>query len=157
MKSFKQHLNERTLMRTSARNWKEYHEIMDSEFVKPKIKLKKLPTKNVTKADLIYGIMIQAQLDSYMYSDLTLMPGATRVSNAWSKKTDKMRVAYAQENDMSTDMNGLAVSRMETQLTSKAIGGEEYMLDKKEWKNSKQKKDYDVWEAEQMKIYPEQF
>lgn len=153
----------------SARNWKEYHAAMDSEFVKPKIKLKKLPTKNVTKADLIYGIMIQAQLDSYRYSDLTLMPGATRASNGWSKKRDKMHVAYAQENDMSTDMNGLAVSNYSSALASKGrviqgyggkettFGGEKYMLDKKEWKNSKQKKDYDAWEAEQMKIYPEQF
>lgn len=167
MKSFKQHLNEN--YQTSARNWKEYHMIMDTDFVKPRIKLRKLPTKKVTEADLIYGQVIQYQLDGYRYSDLTLMPGATRKANAWFKKRDKMHVAYAQENDMSTDMNGLEVANLASAFTSKGrvmqgyggkettFGGEKYMLDKKEWKNSKQKKDYDAWLSEQEKIYPEQF
>ena len=165
MKSFKQHISEAM----SARNWKEYHTIHDTEFVKPKIKLKNLPTKNVTKADLVYGAMVQAQLEQYRYSDSTLMPGATRKSNAWDKKRDKMHVAYAQENDMSTSQNGLKVANYAAGLTTKGrvmqgyggkqttFGGEDYILDKPEWKNSKQKKDYDAWFSEQEKIYPEQF
>lgn len=166
MKSFKQHLNENSM---SARNWKEYHKIMDTDFVKPRVKLRKLPTKNVTKADLIYGEMISQQLDGYTYSDSLLMPAATRRSRAWFKKTQKMHVAYAQENDMSTSHNGLEVANLANAFTSKGVvkqgyggkettfGGEEYMLDKKEWTSSRQKKDYDVWLAEQEKIYPEHF
>ncbi len=83
MKSFKTHLNENSM---SARNWKEYHTVMDTEFVKPKIKLKKLPTKNVTKADLAYGMMVQGTLDMYRYTDLYLMPGVTRAANAGLRK-----------------------------------------------------------------------
>lgn len=153
----------------SARNWKEYHKMNGTDFVKPKIKLRKLPTKNVTKADLIYGQMIQFKLEAYRYSDSTLMPGATRKSNAWDKKRDKMHLAYAQENDMSTSQNGLQVANLASALTSKGrvmqgyggketiFGGEKYMLDKKEWTSSRQKKDYDAWLAEQKKIYPEHF
>ncbi len=167
MKSFKQHLNESSM---SARNWKEYHLMNGTDFVKPKVKLRKLPTKNVTKADLIYGQMIQAKLEAYRYSDSTLMPGATRKSNAWEKKRDKMHVAYAQENDMSTSHNGLDVANLATALTDNGVirrdfrgketrfgGSNEYMLNKKEWTSSRQKKDYEVWLAEQEKIYPEQF
>ena len=167
MKSFKQHLNENSM---SARNWKEYHKLNDTDFVKPRVKLRKLPTKNVTKADLIYGEMIQQQLDAYTYSDALLMPGAKRKANAWDKKRAKMNVAYAQENDMSTSHNGLDVANLATALTNNGVirrdfrgketrfgGSDEYMLNKKEWTSSRQKKDYDVWLAEQEKIYPEQF
>ncbi len=167
MKSFKQYLNEGRQL--SARNWKEYHAMLDTEFVKPKVKLKNLPTKNVTKADLIYGAMVQDILDGYKDSGSTLMPGVTRASNAWYRKRIKMHVAYAQENDMSAANGGLTVANYSHELTSKGrvmqgyggkemrIGGDKYMLDKKEWTSSKQKKDYDTWKAEQKKIYPEQF
>jgi len=37
------------------------------------------------------------------------------------------------------------------------FGGKDYILDKPEWKSSQQKKDFDAWQAEQEKIYPEQF
>ena len=165
MKNFKQHLAEAM----SARNWKEYHTIHDTEFVKPKIKLKNLPTKNVTKADLAYGAMVQGTLDSYRDGDSILMPGVTRAANAFDKKRGKMHMAYAQENDMSTAHTALSVSNYANELTTKGrvmqgyggkqmtIGGKDYILDKPEWKNSKQKKDYDAWFSEQEKIYPEQF
>jgi hypothetical protein len=165
MISFKQYISEAL----SARNWEEYHKLHDTEFVKPKIKLKKLPTKNVTKADLVYGMMVQATLDGYKYADLTLMPGVTRAANAWFKKRQKMHVAYAKENDMSTAHDALSVANYASALSSKGrvmqgyggkqmtIGGKDYILDKPEWKSSRQKKDYDAWRAEQEKIYPEQF
>jgi hypothetical protein len=146
MKSFKAYITEYT-----AKSWSKYHDIQGTDFVKPKVKVLKLPTKNVTDNDLIYAQLMLDTLESYAYADLTF-PGAMRKHNMWFTKYSNMAKVYGTENDAG---DHLSVMRKVNDMMSER--SKNYKLKGKEWKTSKQSKAWDTWQAEQEKIYPEQF
>jgi len=146
VKSFKQHLTEYT-----AKSWSKYHDAQGTDFVKPKVKVLKLPTKNVTDNDLVYAQLMSGTLESYAYADLAF-PGAMRKHNMWFTKYSNMAKVYGTENDAG---DHLSVMRKAAEMTSSRSSN--FKLNGKEWKASKQKKAWDTWLAEQKKIYPEQF
>ena len=143
---FKQYMTEYT-----AKSWSKYHDIQGTDFVKPKVKVLKLPTKNVTDNDLIYAQLMFDTLEGYQYADLAF-PGATKKTNAWFTKYSKMAKVYGEENDAG---DHLSVMRKVTEMMSER--SKNYKLKGKEWKTSKQSKAWDAWITEQRKIYPEQF
>lgn len=146
MISFKQYMTEYTV-----KSMAKYHEITDTKHVKPKVKVLKLPTKNVTDNDLIYAQFMYGTLESYQYAELAF-PGATRKTNTWFNKYSKIAKIYGEEND---EGDHLSVMRKVVEMMSPR--SKDYKLNGKEWKTSKQAKAWDAWETEQRKIYPEQW
>ena len=144
MKSFKQYMTEYTV-----KSMAKYHEIMGTEFIRPKVKVLKLPTKNVTDNDLIYAQLMYGHLEGYQYAELTF-PGATRKANIWFNKYSKIAKIYGEEND---EGDHLSVMRKVTEMISQR--DKNFKLNGREWKSSKQGKAWDAWETEQSKIYPE--
>ncbi len=135
----------------TVKSMAKYHEIQGTEFIKPKVKVLKLPTKNVTDNDLIYAQLMHDSLESYRYADLSF-PGAARKSNAWFKQYSKMAKVYGEENDAG---DHLSVMRKVIEMTSER--SKNFKLNGREWKSSKQGKAYAAWLAEQRKIYPEKW
>ena len=146
MISFKRYITEYTV-----KSMAKYHEITDTKHVKPKVKVLKLPTKNVTDNDLMYAQFMYGALESYQYAELAF-PGATRKTNTWFSKYSKIAKIYGEENDAG---DHLSVMRKVTEMMSPR--SKDYKLNGKEWKTSKQAKAWDAWETEQRKIYPEQW